>query len=240
MNQAFLIELVDGFRAQSVNIHRFATHEMLYLALDLRRTCRIIGAIMGRFALITCQRTAAFRTFVDETDLIAYHKTGIHIHTYNLRNDFAALFHINHIANMQVESFDDVGIMQGSTFHHRTGQLNRIQIGHRCYSTSTSDLICHHIQSGACPFCLELVGYRPTGRLGCISQIALLTEGIDLQNDTIRRHRKVLPFYIPIADKLQYFFQGSTLAHDIADLKAPCGSCLHILVMSVARQILAQ
>ena len=240
MNQAFLIKLVDGFRAQSINIHRFATHEMLYLALDLRRTSRIIGAIMRRFALIACQRATTFRTFVDETDLIAYHETGIHIHTYNLRDDFTALFYIHHITNVQVEPFNDIGIVQGSTLHHRTGQLDRIEIGHWRNGTGASYLISHHIQSGACPFCLELIGYGPTGRLGRIPQIALLTEGIDLQNDTIRCHRKVLPFHIPIANKLQHFFQCSTFPHDIADLKAPSGSRLHILVMAVARQILTQ
>ena len=240
MNQAFLIELVDRFRAQSVDVHRLTAHEMFNLTLDLRRTCRIIGTIMGRFAFVTCQRAATFRTFIDETDLITHHKTGIHIHSNNLRNDFAALFHIHHIADVQVEPFNDVGIVQRSTLHHRTCQLNRIQIGHRCYGTCTSYLISYQIQTGTSSFSLEFISNSPTGRLGGISQITLLTSRVDLQNDTIRCYGKVLTFQIPITDKLQHLFQGSTPAHDIADLETPTGSSLHIFVMTIGRKVFTQ
>ena len=240
MNHAFLIELVDGFGTQTVYVHRLTAHKMFDFTLDLWRARSVVGAIMGSFALITGQRTTAFRTFGDETNLVAQHETGFLIHPYNLRNDFSSLFHIYHIAQAQVQAFDDIGIVQRGALHNRTCQLHRIQIGHRSHGSCTTYLIGNAVQTGTSPFCLEFIGNRPTGRLGCIAQIPLLAERIYLQNDTIRCHREVLAFHIPISDKLQHFLQSSTFAHDIAHLEAPPGSQLHVFIMSVTRKLIGQ
>ena len=213
---------------------------MLDFPLDLRRTRRIIGTIMRRFALITGQRTSTFRTFGDETNLVAQHETGFLIHPNNLRNDFSSLFHIYHIPQTQIQTFDDVGIMQGSTLHYRTRQLHRIEIGYRRNGSCTAHLIGNAVQTSTSAFCLELVSDCPTGRLGRITQIPLLTERIYFQNDTIRRYRKVLTLHIPITDEVKHLLQRSTLAHDVADLESPLGSQLHVFIMSVTRKFIRQ
>ena len=163
MNQSFLIELVDGFRAKPINIHRLPADKMLDFSLDLRRTGRIVGAIMGCFTFIACQRATTFGTLVDEAHLIAHQETGIHIHAYNLRDDFASLFHIHHIADVEVKPLDDVGIVQGSPLHHRTGQLHGVEIGHRSDGSRTTYLISHLIQASTCSFGLKFISDGPSG-----------------------------------------------------------------------------
>ena len=145
VNQSLLIELVDGFRSQSFDVHGTAADEML-----------------------------DFRTVCDESYLLASFRTCVLIHSRNLRNDFAALFHVHHIAQMQVERFDDVGIVERCTFHHRTRKLNRFQIGHGGYRSRTSHLICHLQQFGASLFRLKFISDGPARRLGREAQVALL------------------------------------------------------------------
>ena len=160
MDEAFLIELVDGFGAESVDIHGLTAHEMLYLALDLGRTSGIVGAIMGCFALVAGQRATTFGAFVDETHLVAHHETGIHVHAYNLRDDFATLLYIHPVADVEVEPLDDVGIVQGGTLHHGSGQLHGVEVGHRSHGTGASHLVGNAIEAGTGSFGLEFVGGR--------------------------------------------------------------------------------
>ena len=41
-----------GFRTETINVHRLARNEVLNASLDLRRTLRVVGAIMRRLAFI--------------------------------------------------------------------------------------------------------------------------------------------------------------------------------------------
>ena len=240
MYQSFLIELINSFSTQSVDVHGFTANIMFDFSFNLWWTGSIIRTIMGRLALISCQRATTFRTTGNKTNFVAQHETSFLIHSHNLRNDFTPLFHIHHITQTQIQSFNNVSIVQGSTFDHRSGQLNRFQISHRSYGTGTPYLIGYHIQTGTCTFCLEFIGNCPTRRLGRIPQITLLTERIDLQDNTISSHRKILALHIPITDKFKHLFQRATLSHDVTHLESPFRSGLHILVMPVTRKVLTQ
>ena len=63
----------------------------------------------------------------------------------------------------QIQPFYDVGIMERSTLYHGSGQLYRIQIGHRSHSTCSPHLIGHLVQAGKCLFGLKLVCNGPSG-----------------------------------------------------------------------------
>lgn len=67
-----------------------------------------------------------------KTDLIAHQQTaGFDIDTDNLRDDLAAFLHKHLVTQMQVESFDNIRIVKGSTLYGRSGQQYRLQIGNR-------------------------------------------------------------------------------------------------------------
>ena len=174
VNQSLLIELVDGFRSQPFDVHGTAADEMLDAALYLCGATVFVRAVMCGFVLVAYQSAAAFRTVCDESHLLASFRTCVLVHSRNLRNDFAALFHVHHIAQMQVERLDDVGIVERSTFHHRTRKLNRFQIGHGSYRSRTSHLIRHLQQFGASLFRLKFISDGPARRLGRETQVALL------------------------------------------------------------------
>ena len=59
MEQTFLVEQVNRLFSEAFYVHRFATHEMLYLAFDLRRAACLIRATPSGFAFHTHQLRAA-------------------------------------------------------------------------------------------------------------------------------------------------------------------------------------
>lgn len=75
------------------------------------------------------------------------------------------LFHIHHVAYMQVQPLDNICIVQGGTFHNGAGQLYGVQIGNRSDCAGTSYLVGNPIQACQCTFCLEFVCDGPPGDL---------------------------------------------------------------------------
>ena len=102
------------------------------------------------------------------------HTAGILIDSGYFWDDFTAFFHIHHVAYMQVQSFDNICIVQRGTFHNGAGQLHGVQIGNRSHCTGTSYLIGDFVQPCQCTFCLKFVCDGPSGGLRCESQILLL------------------------------------------------------------------
>ena len=232
-----MIKLVYGLRTETFDIHRPATDKMFYFSFYLGRTGRVIGTIISCFTFITYQFASTLRAVSNESHFIANHYTGIFVYTNNLWNNFTAFLYIYHIANVKIESFNNICIMERGAFYHCSRQLHRVKIGNRSNGSRTPYLISHFVQAGTCPFCLKLIGNSPTGRLGCITKITLLTQRIDFQYNTIRSNRKIFTLGIPISDKLKYLFQCFTLACNIRYLKAPFFYFFQIFVMAVIRQV---
>ena len=67
---------------------------------------------MGGFSFVSYQLTATFRTVSDEFYLFTDHEADRRIHTGYFGDDFSSLFYVDHIAYMQIESFNDIRIMQ--------------------------------------------------------------------------------------------------------------------------------
>ena len=81
-------------------------------------------------------------------------------------DDFTTFLHIEHVALMDVQLADDVGIVQGGALDDGAAQQHGVQIGYRCNDTRASHLEGHILQLGAFPFRSELVGNRPAWRFG--------------------------------------------------------------------------
>ena len=143
---------------------------MLDTSFDLWRTTCIVRTIPSRLTFISHQGRATLRTTLNELHRLCDNRTLVDIHTHDLRDNLAAFLHIHIIADMQVETLDEVLIIQRSALHCRTCQLHRIHVCHRRHSTSTSHLIRHLIQTGTDALCLELIGNGPTWTLGCKSK----------------------------------------------------------------------
>ena len=173
---AGFVQIFDCLRPH-IDVHGPPGDEMLDLPLDLGRTAGFVRTIVSRFSFRTHQRCPAFGTGTDETDLIAHQQTaGFDIDTDNLRNDLAAFLHEHLVTQMQVESFDNIRIVKGSTLYGRSGQQYRLQIGNRSDGSCPPDLERHGVKARHGTFGLELVGNRPTWAFGRESQIALLEQ----------------------------------------------------------------
>ena len=103
VKNAPLKEACHGFRTETINVHRLARNEMLNAPLDLRRTLRVVGAIVCRLAFIAHQGSATFGTRCAEHHLGSRHKRArFGVNTHDLRNDFTRLFYIHIVAEMKV------------------------------------------------------------------------------------------------------------------------------------------
>ena len=160
---------------------------------------------MGGFSFVSYQFTATFRTVSDEFYLFTDHEAGRRIHTGYFGDDFSSLFYIDHIAYMQIESFNDIRIMQRCALHYCARKLYRVEIGYRCYGAGSPYLIGYHVQAGQCAFSLKFIGNGPARRLGCEPKIPLLFEAVYFQYDSVCSNVQVFALYVPIVDKVEDF-----------------------------------
>ena len=129
--QSGFIQIFYRFRTD-IYIHGAAGNEMFDTTFNLRRTTGFIRTIMGRLPFRTIQRRTAFRASLDKSNFrTQQHRTGIDIDTNDLRNDLSAFFYIYIISQMQIQSFNNICVMQRGTFDGRPSQQYRFQIGNR-------------------------------------------------------------------------------------------------------------
>ena len=196
---------------------------------------------MGCLAFEPHQRCAALGAAGDKLYLFAQqYAAGIGVHTRYLGDDFTAFFNIDHVADVQVEAFDDVGIVERGAFYDGSRQLHGVQIGHWRDGTRTAHLVAHLVEPCQRAFGLELVGDGPAGRLGRVAQVLLLAQAVHLQHDAVGGHGQVLAFRVPIVDVVEHFLQGAGLLHVLRYLEAPLRRLLQAFVVAVGGQVFAQ
>ena len=74
-------------------------------------------------------------------------------------------FHIDHIAEPDIEQRDLFGIVQRSPFDGCAGQRHRIEVGDRRHRPGTPDLKIDRQQPGAGLLRFEFIGYGPARSL---------------------------------------------------------------------------
>ena len=221
MNESLTVVVVDGLRAQGVDVHRLAGNEVLNATFDLWRTACVVRTVPGSLTFIAHQGRAAFRTAFDKLHGHSHERTFFDIHAHNLGDDLTAFLHKHIVADMQVERADEVFVVQGGTLHGGTRQLHGIHIRHRCDGTRAPHLISHLVQTRTHAFCLEFIGDGPAWTLCRESQCTLLAQGVHLQHDTVGSHRQVLALRVPVVDEVIDLLQGFHLLHALRDLEAP-------------------
>ena len=213
---------------------------MLYATLYLRRTSRVVRAVVDSLVFIANKGSAAFWTSVYESYGFGIIRSFFHCHSYNLRNNLSSLFHVYVVADMKIEAAYEVLVVKCSTLHYSSSQLHGVHVCHRRYGSGATYLIRYAIEAGACTFRLKLIGDSPTRRLGCIAQCLLLSDGVDLQDDAVRSNGQILTFRVPIAYIVVNLLQRFGLLHTLRNLESPLSGSLQILVVTVCRERVAK
>ena len=110
--QPLVVESADGFGSESLNIHRLSGDKMLHFTLDLRRTSKLIGAIVHCLTLVAHQFCAAFGTTGDVRMWAGVGFPPINFYAGDFWDDFAALLHVDIITLTDIEFRDLVGVME--------------------------------------------------------------------------------------------------------------------------------
>ena len=169
---------------------------------NLRGTMILIRTIMICLSLMANQRGATLRTTRDKLDLRGIRHPLFHVYPNDLRDNLSPFLHVHHIMLMQIQLSNNILVMQRSPLHGSTRDMNRFQIRHRSNRTGTSHLVIHAKQSRFHPFRLKLISHSPTRRFRRVSQLQLLPDTIHLDHDPVNRYRKILPFHIPLVNKI--------------------------------------
>ena len=170
---------------------------MLYFALDLGWTSRVIRTIPCSLSFAANQGFIAFRTGCHKHHRPSHWVPLAFVDTNNFRDNLATLFDHYLVAQMQVEASYDISIMQGSTFYAGTGKLHRLKIGNRGNGTGSTDLVGDRQESGNCLLSLKFIGNRPAGRFGGVSKHFLLLERIYLDDHAIGGNRESETLFVP-------------------------------------------
>ena len=215
------IILINRFWSKRIDIHRLARDKMFYAAFDLRRTSRVIGAIVRCLALISHQFGTTLRTMGDELYTLGNDGTLVSIHPHDFRYDLSAFLHIDIIADVKVETADEIFIIQCGTFHGCASQQDRIHVRYRGNGTRSTHLIGHRVQPCQRSLCLEFIGNSPSRTLGSITKSTLLTQGVYFENDTVGGNGQVFAFCIPVFDEFENLLKGFHLTHSLTDFESP-------------------
>ena len=122
VNETTAVVFVYGFRADGVDIHGSTGNEVFDSPFDLRWATRVVGTVVGCFAIVAYQLRTAFRATVDKLNGLSRGVAAGEIYAHDFRNDFAAFLDINVVAQVEVEAADEVFVVECSAAHSGSGQ----------------------------------------------------------------------------------------------------------------------
>ena len=166
--QSFVVKLFYR-RIAGYHVHRLAAEEMYKLSFYLCRAARLVRTERLGLLFVPDQLGSAVGTCFREVRLCDIRSSLAQLYPCNLRDDLASFLYVDIVAYVDIELLHLVGIVQGSTLHHGSAQLYRLQICDRSHRSCPADLVVYAEQLGQCLLCLELVGYSPSRELGCVA-----------------------------------------------------------------------
>ena len=183
---------------------------MLDAAFDLRRTGCCVGTVMGSFSFDAHQGGATFGTIAYESQGAAVGQAPAGIYTGYFGDDFTPFFHADHIVQMQIESRNDVGIMQGGSFYSGSGQRHRFEVGYGSYSACATHLKIYRTQAGEGAFGFKLIADGPTGCFSSKAQFLAKCQTVDFNNYPVNFKREFVAGSIPVFYEGVNFFKITT------------------------------
>ena len=183
-HQAPIDQLVDQLVSQPFDIHRIPGGEIADRFLDLRRALEVRAAdIYSPF--VFHQSRAAGRAFCGESEDGQVVLAEVLFHPDNMGDDFARLFHDDHVAHAYVLALDLLRVVQAGPAHGRVGNLYRLQLDHGRDRSGFAHLHADGLHLGGRLVLLEFVGDHPAGRLRRGAEPHALIESVDLQHQPV-------------------------------------------------------
>src|SRR5262249_19112377 len=127
----------------------------------------------------------------------------------DLRNDLTALLDENIVADFHSETFDLVFVMQRGARDCRAGQQNGLELGDWSQGPYSSHLNGDVAQQGCGLAGGELVGNRPSRRLGSSTQFLLKGGAVHFYDDTVDLVGQLIALAFPFGARLYYLIYRS-------------------------------
>ena len=155
-------------------------------------------------------------------------------------DDLLTLTDWGSIARTKPSSKDEEGEDVFSTLQRDANLLTMYDKGHDFGSIGTTGAGEARPIDDAAAFCETERARTYEGRSWWQRILLLLTQGIDLQDDSVGGHGQVSSLHIPIMNEVINLFQSPHLPHSLSDFEAPLTSHFQIFKMPVRRKIFAQ
>ena len=203
------------------DVHGLAGDEMLYSALDLGGAAVLVRAEPLRLGLAPDQRrTAVGAGFREHRGNACGRAQGL-LHGGDLRDDLAALLHIDPVPDAHVELGHPLVVVESGPLHHRAAELDGGEVGHGGHRAGPSHLIVDAQDLGAGLLGLEFIRDRPSRGLGGVSEAPLGGKLVDLDHYAVGGERQELALRVPIVDVVLDLADVAANLALVADGKAP-------------------
>ena len=177
-------ELLDQLFAQSLDLHRTSGSKKLE---PLPLPCRAVhvGAADVDALGVPHQRRVAFRALRRWRPLHQPLRAEVLLHSHDMRNHLARLFHDEHITHANILAGDLVGVVEACSADGGARQLHWLKIGHGRDRAAAANLHANPCKRGGRLVFLKLPGDRPAGALARAAEPPLLLETVDLDDEAI-------------------------------------------------------
>ena len=193
-----LDEEVHHLAAETEDIHRLAAAEVLDAEPHLTGTARGVEAVSAGFAGFPDQRRSAGRTGRGEGGRKGAVGPQGKLDGYDLRDDFAALFDVDRVADAHVEGRHHIGVVQRCAGHAGPGDDDGGEFRDRRHRARSADLVGDAVEAGEGAFGGEFVGDGPAGGFGRQAQTLLLRERVHLDHHPVGREGQRVASSLPM------------------------------------------
>ena len=188
--------------------------EMFQTALYLLRAIKIRTANRN-LTLVLHYSSPAYRTMRRRMNPLLITGALGDIHTDDGRNDFPCLLDDDEITHADVFALDLLKVMQRGIAHGAAAQEHRLQACNRRERSSAANLDIDGEQARLRLFRLVFVGDGPARGFARRAEIALLREGIHLDDRAIGFIGKLLSLHVEIANGFDDFIGRVAMPNEI-------------------------
>ena len=160
--------------------------------LALRRTEQATGTACNRFSICTRYQRTAHRAGCRHVKLFRTLVALLFYHTHDFRNDITGTAYNDAITATHILALNLVCIMQGGIGHRDTTDKHRFQPRYRRQRTGAPHLDINAQHRGLAFLCRKFSCNGPARRTRYKTQLILLLEPVNLEDDTIYFKRQLL------------------------------------------------
>ena len=229
MNVQLVMQLLGGFFAERLDVHRIARREMRNAGDDLRFAAQPVVAEQMGAALL--QRRAACRAHSRKDDLPAV--LLFRHFAENFRDDVVGTADEDAGAKRKLQVFplDVANVVERAVLHGDTGQLHRLDLGQGRDFAGTPDVPGHGLQHRGRFFRLKFERHRPTREF---IRVAENLAGAHIGNFDDGSVDQVIERSAALHDPLQlahHLIEAAVVGHERIDFKTVLFEKLHHLAM---------